>query len=107
LTKSQKRPAQQNAAHTEAKGRGETRLRFRLRDHEAEGFDLANATMTTVYGPNRSCSPPGHEARYEGWFCPRHGPVYGASGRIRQGLAPLDLFVPDTTFLTDPKVKVG
>jgi len=34
-------------------------------------------------------------------------PVYDTSGRIRKGPAPKNLAVPDYTFLTDTRIKVG
>jgi ubiquinol-cytochrome c reductase iron-sulfur subunit len=33
--------------------------------------------------------------------------MYDTSGRIRKGPAPLNLAVPDYTFLSDTKIKVG
>jgi ubiquinol-cytochrome c reductase iron-sulfur subunit len=53
------------------------------------------------------CVPIGHEGQYDGWKCPCHGSVYDTSGRIRQGPAPLNLFVPEYAFLTPTKVKIG
>ncbi|MBW8879849.1 MAG: ubiquinol-cytochrome c reductase iron-sulfur subunit [Asticcacaulis sp.] len=44
---------------------------------------------------------------YGGWFCPCHGSVYDTSGRIRKGPAPKNLEVPEYTFLSDTKIKVG
>ncbi len=44
---------------------------------------------------------------YDGWFCPCHGSHYDASGRIRKGPAPKNLLVPEYTFLSDTKVKIG
>jgi ubiquinol-cytochrome c reductase iron-sulfur subunit len=44
---------------------------------------------------------------YGGWLCPCHGSVYDTSGRIRKGPAPKNLAVPDYTFLSDTKIKVG
>ncbi len=44
---------------------------------------------------------------YGGWFCPCHGSVYDTSGRIRGGPAPKNLEVPEYTFLSDTKIKVG
>ena len=32
--------------------------------------------------------------QYGGWFCPCHGSVYDTSARIRQGPAPLNLWLP-------------
>ncbi|MDI7774883.1 ubiquinol-cytochrome c reductase iron-sulfur subunit [Asticcacaulis sp. EMRT-3] len=53
------------------------------------------------------CVPNFGLGEYGGWLCPCHGSVYDTSGRIRQGPAPLNLLVPDYTFLTDTKIKVG
>jgi ubiquinol-cytochrome c reductase iron-sulfur subunit len=44
---------------------------------------------------------------YNGWFCPCHGSHYDASGRIRKGPAPTNLLVPEYTFLSDTRVKIG
>jgi ubiquinol-cytochrome c reductase iron-sulfur subunit len=53
------------------------------------------------------CIPLGHAGEYDGWFCPCHGSVYDTSGRIRKGPAPRNLAVPQYSFLTDTKVKIG
>ena len=53
------------------------------------------------------CIPLGHAGAFDGWFCPCHGSVYDTSGRIRQGPAPLNLAVPEYSFLTDKKIKIG
>jgi Rieske Fe-S protein len=58
------------------------------------------------------CVPGGQKAAdvkgdYNGWFCPCHGSHYDTSGRIRKGPAPTNLAVPEYTFLSDTKVKVG
>jgi ubiquinol-cytochrome c reductase iron-sulfur subunit len=53
------------------------------------------------------CIPLGHQGEYGGWFCPCHGSVYDTSGRIRKGPAPRNLAVPQYSFLTDTKVKIG
>jgi len=42
-----------------------------------------------------------------GWFCPCHGSQYDTAGRIRQGPAPQNLIVPQYTFLSDTKIKIG
>jgi ubiquinol-cytochrome c reductase iron-sulfur subunit len=44
---------------------------------------------------------------YNGWFCPCHGSHYDTSGRIRKGPAPLNLEVPQYTFISDTVVKIG
>jgi len=44
---------------------------------------------------------------YGGWFCPCHGSVYDTSGRIRQGPAPQNLFIPPYDFTADTRIKIG
>ncbi len=53
------------------------------------------------------CVPTFGAGEYGGWFCPCHGSQYDTSGRIRKGPAPLNLAVPDYTYLSPTKVKVG
>ena len=58
------------------------------------------------------CIPLGNKAGeskgdFGGWFCPCHGSHYDTSGRIRKGPAPLNLPVPEYTFLSDTRVKIG
>ena len=53
------------------------------------------------------CVPTVGGGEYGGWFCPCHGSVYDTAGRIRKGPAPLNLVMPDYTFLSDTKVKIG
>jgi ubiquinol-cytochrome c reductase iron-sulfur subunit len=53
------------------------------------------------------CVPNFGGGEYGGWLCPCHGSVYDTSGRIRKGPAPLNLAVPDYSFLSDAKIKVG
>lgn len=53
------------------------------------------------------CTPAFGEGPYGGYLCHCHGSVYDTSGRIRSGPAPKNLAVPDYTFLTDTKIKVG
>ncbi|WP_346364381.1 ubiquinol-cytochrome c reductase iron-sulfur subunit [Bosea sp. (in: a-proteobacteria)] len=44
---------------------------------------------------------------YGGWFCPCHGSVYDALGRVRRRPAPKNLIVPPYTFLTPDRVRIG
>lgn len=44
---------------------------------------------------------------FGGWFCPCHGSHYDTAGRIRKGPAPKNLDIPEYTFLTDTKVRIG
>jgi ubiquinol-cytochrome c reductase iron-sulfur subunit len=53
------------------------------------------------------CVPNPFLGEYRGWLCPCHGSVYDTAGRIRQGPAPLNLILPDYTFLTDTRIKIG
>ena len=80
-----------------------------LRDPEADAQRVKKPEWLIVVGvcTHLGCVPLGHEGKYAGWFCPCHGSMYDTSGRIRQGPAPLNLAVPEYTFLSDTKVKVG
>ena len=53
------------------------------------------------------CIPLGESGEYGGWFCPCHGSVYDTAGRIRKGPAPLNLPIPEYTFLDDTTVRIG
>ena len=53
------------------------------------------------------CVPNFAQGEYGGWLCPCHGSVYDTSARIRKGPAPKNLYLPDYTFLSDTKVKIG
>ena len=51
--------------------------------------------------------PTGKRGDFGGWFCPCHGSHYDTSGRVRKGPAPKNLEVPQYSFLTDTKIKIG
>ena len=53
------------------------------------------------------CIPLPHQGDYDGWFCPCHGSQYDSAGRIRQGPAPLNLFLPPYEFVSDSKIRIG
>lgn len=53
------------------------------------------------------CVPISGKGDFGGWFCPCHGSHYDTSGRVRKGPAPLNLAVPEYTFLTDTLIKIG
>ncbi len=53
------------------------------------------------------CIPNFGQGPYKGWLCPCHGSVYDTSGRIRAGPAPLNLAMPDYSFESDTKIKIG
>lgn len=52
-------------------------------------------------------SPGDPRGGYGGWFCPCHGSVYDASGRVRRGPAPRNLAVPPYAFRGDSIVHIG
>jgi ubiquinol-cytochrome c reductase iron-sulfur subunit len=80
-----------------------------LRDPQTDAERVKKPEWLIVIGvcTHLGCVPIGHEGPYEGWLCPCHGSIYDTSGRIRQGPAPLNLFVPEYAFLSDTKVKIG
>jgi len=53
------------------------------------------------------CIPLAHEGNYDGWFCPCHGSQYDSAGRIRQGPAPKNLYLPPYAFLSNTKIRIG
>ncbi len=44
---------------------------------------------------------------FGGYFCPCHGSAYDTAARIRQGPAPLNLLVPDYSFISPTTVQIG
>lgn len=44
---------------------------------------------------------------FNGWFCPCHGSHYDASGRIRRGPAPENLWIPVLEFLDESTIQLG
>jgi ubiquinol-cytochrome c reductase iron-sulfur subunit len=50
---------------------------------------------------------PGYAGNFGGWFCPCHGSHYDTAGRIRQGPAPKNLYIPPYTYVSDTVVKIG
>lgn len=53
------------------------------------------------------CIPLPHRGDYGGWFCQCHGSQYDASGRVRRGPAPKNLYLPPYEFLTESKIRIG
>ena len=80
-----------------------------LKDPQTDAERVTKPEWLIVSGvcTHLGCVPLGHEGQYGGWKCPCHGSVYDTSGRIRQGPAPANLPVPEYTFLSDAKVKIG
>lgn len=53
------------------------------------------------------CIPSPNDGLFMGFFCPCHGSHYDASGRIRQGPAPLNLEVPPHKWINDETIFLG
>ncbi|MCX7284819.1 MAG: ubiquinol-cytochrome c reductase iron-sulfur subunit [Novosphingobium sp.] len=47
------------------------------------------------------------KGEFGGYFCPCHGSSYDTAARIRKGPAPLNLQVPEYSFISDTVVKIG
>jgi ubiquinol-cytochrome c reductase iron-sulfur subunit len=47
------------------------------------------------------------KGEFGGYFCPCHGSYYDTAARIRKGPAPLNLEVPEYSFVSDTVVKIG
>jgi ubiquinol-cytochrome c reductase iron-sulfur subunit len=72
-----------------------------LRDPQKDSDRVQKPEWLIVVGvcTHLGCIPLGQKAGddrgpYGGWFCPCHGSVYDTSARIRQGPAPLNLWLP-------------
>jgi ubiquinol-cytochrome c reductase iron-sulfur subunit len=80
-----------------------------LPDPESDDKRVQKPQWLVVIGicTHLGCIPTGKEGEYDGWFCPCHGSSYDVSGRIRQGPAPNNLEVPNYTFVSDTKIKIG
>ena len=52
-------------------------------------------------------SPGENKGEYGGYFCPCHGSHYDTAARIRKGPAPKNLEVPEYSFMTDTRIKIG
>jgi ubiquinol-cytochrome c reductase iron-sulfur subunit len=81
-----------------------------LRDPESDEARVQKAEWLIVIGvcTHLGCVPISNDGPFEGgYFCPCHGSVYDASGRIRQGPAPANLAVPPYKFVSDTKITIG
>jgi ubiquinol-cytochrome c reductase iron-sulfur subunit len=85
-----------------------------LRDPQADDVRVKKAEWLILVGvcTHLGCIPLGQKPAdprgdFGGWFCPCHGSHYDTSGRVRKGPAPLNLKVPEYTFLTDTSVRIG
>src|ERR1700730_1330914 len=85
-----------------------------LRDPQPDSARVKKPEWLEIVGvcTHLGCIPLGQKVgddrgSYGGWFCPCHGSVYDTSGRIRQGPAPQNLFVPPYDFTADTTIKIG
>ncbi len=85
-----------------------------LRDPEEDAERVQKDEWLILVGvcTHLGCVPAGQQAadvkgEYDGWFCPCHGSHYDTSGRIRKGPAPKNLPVPEYSFVSDTRVKIG
>ena len=85
-----------------------------LRDPEPDSKRVQKPEWLIMVGvcTHLGCVPLGQKPTdvkgdFGGWFCPCHGSHYDTSGRIRKGPAPKNLKVPEYTYLTDTKIKIG
>lgn len=80
-----------------------------LRDPEHDSERTQNPSFLVVIGvcTHLGCVPIANSGDFGGYYCPCHGSHYDASGRIRKGPAPLNLEVPEHTYISDDIVKVG
>jgi ubiquinol-cytochrome c reductase iron-sulfur subunit len=85
-----------------------------LRDPQTDAQRVKKPEWLIMVGicTHLGCIPLGQKpsdpkGEFGGWFCPCHGSQYDTSGRIRKGPAPLNLLVPQYTFLSDTSVRIG
>lgn len=76
---------------------------------DEERVQKGNEQWLVVVGvcTHLGCVPLGNSGDYHGWLCPCHGSHYDTSGRIRKGPAPQNLMVPQYSFITPTKIKIG
>jgi ubiquinol-cytochrome c reductase iron-sulfur subunit len=81
-----------------------------LRDPATDESRVQKPEWLVVIGicTHLGCVPLKNDGPYEGgYFCPCHGSVYDASGRIRYGPAPYNLALPPYKFASDTKITIG
>lgn len=85
-----------------------------LIDPETDAARVLDPRWLIVVGvcTHLGCVPLGqgvgeNRGRYGGWFCPCHGSIYDASGRVRKGPAPTNLVVPPYQIMEGGVLVVG
>ena len=84
----------------------------RVKNSTFEGKAMPQWLIAVGVCTHLGCIPLGQKTtephgEYGGWFCPCHGSHYDTSGRIRKGPAPLNLDIPQYTFLSAARIKIG
>ncbi|KAI7865675.1 Rieske Fe-S protein [Spinellus fusiger] len=79
-----------------------------LRDPQQDAERVKKPEWLIMLGvcTHLGCVPIGEAGDFGGWYCPCHGSHYDISGRIRQGPAPLNLEIPEYSFVED-KLIIG
>lgn len=80
-----------------------------LRDPQPDSERVKRPEWLVLLGvcTHLGCVPVANAGDFGGYYCPCHGSHYDASGRIRQGPAPLNLEVPEYIFTDDSTLLVG
>jgi len=80
-----------------------------LRDPQTDSARIKKKEWLIVMGicTHFGCVPLNGAGDYGGWFCPCHGSHYDTSGRIRRGPAPLNLEVPEYSFIDEGRIILG
>lgn len=80
-----------------------------LRDQEHDDDRVQKDEWLVLLGvcTHLGCVPVANLGDYGGYYCPCHGSHYDSSGRIRKGPAPLNLEVPEYSFVDDDTLIVG
>jgi ubiquinol-cytochrome c reductase iron-sulfur subunit len=80
-----------------------------MRDPATDSDRCSDPRYMIVIGicTHLGCIPVSGAGSFGGWYCPCHGSHYDLAGRIRKGPAPLNLDVPEYTFLSDKILKLG
>ncbi|XP_074644931.1 cytochrome b-c1 complex subunit Rieske, mitochondrial-like [Tubulanus polymorphus] len=80
-----------------------------LRHPEHDNERTKNPEWLVLLGvcTHLGCVPIADAGDFGGYYCPCHGSHYDGSGRIRKGPAPLNLEVPEYTFVDEDLLVVG
>ncbi|CAH1119819.1 unnamed protein product [Phaedon cochleariae] len=80
-----------------------------LRDPQHDNERVQHPEWLVVLGvcTHLGCVPIANAGDFGGYYCPCHGSHYDASGRIRKGPAPLNLEVPQHSFVNEGLLVVG